>query len=457
MSVRGVARAAGSTLARNEPLVVCAALILLCCAFFGAVGADARWLAALGRVIAARHAVPQGVPFAAAPSGHWHNVLVLPELLFHWLEAGLGGDRGLMLAQLVAVAVALLVLSRDALAAGAGPGPSAAALALAALGALPSLAIARVQLFSLVAFPLLVALLRSEARAPSRRIWLALPLLAVWSNLHGAVLLGLAVLLAYLLLDRVRADPRRALAVAALAPLALCLTPELLGTVAYYRGVLTNVAAQRGLGLWGPLDLGAPFDDVMLVVTLILGLSLRRVRPARWELATMLLLAAATVHAARSGVWLLFFLVAPAALAFRERSWRRVPAVPVLVAALAAVGISVARGPIAIGAGPGLIARAVTLAHGTPILAGDVIAEQVALAGGRVWVANPIDAFSHRDQGLWLDWSAGRPPGRAALGEGVRVVLVARGSGAERLMAGEAGFAAVAGDARARLYARVNG
>src|SRR5438477_10877661 len=154
---------------------------------FSLVGADARWLAALGSAIAEHHAIPDGVPFAAAPTAHWPNAIVAAELLFHGLESTLG-DRGLMLAQMVAVGGALSVLSRDALAGGASAPATATALIVASLGALPSLVIARVQLFSLLLFPVLIALLRSQARRPTGRIWLVVPLIAVWSNLHGAAL-----------------------------------------------------------------------------------------------------------------------------------------------------------------------------------------------------------------------------------------------------------------------------
>src|SRR5207302_923481 len=121
-------------------------------ALLGRVGADARWLAALGHVVSARGAVPVGIPFAVASTAHWHNPLVLAELVF-----GALGDRGLMVAQLAAVCAALVVLGRDVVAGGASAGGASAALVLAALGALPSLAIARVQMFSLLLFPVLVA------------------------------------------------------------------------------------------------------------------------------------------------------------------------------------------------------------------------------------------------------------------------------------------------------------
>ncbi|MDQ6835164.1 MAG: hypothetical protein M3016_03155, partial [Actinomycetota bacterium] len=281
-------------------------------ALLGRVGADSQWLAALGHVIAARGSVPAGVPFAFAPTGHWPNALVLAELIFAGLEQTLG-DRGLMLAQLLAVAGAMTILARDARAGGAEPVGTAGSLLLVALGALPSLAIARVQMFSLALFPVLVALLRAETRSPSNRVWLAVPLLAAWSNLHGAALLGLGIVFAYLTFQRARQAPLQSVAVGTACALALCLTPAGLRTVGYYGGVLTNLAAQRGEGMWGPLSLLAPLDVVMAAAALLLAYRAWRARMTLWETLIAIVLVGLTVKAGRDGVWLLFFVAGPAA------------------------------------------------------------------------------------------------------------------------------------------------
>lgn len=65
------------------------------CALLGSIGADARWLAALGRTILTHGSIPTGVPYAASPSVDWVNVPVLGELVFHALQV-VGGDRGLL-------------------------------------------------------------------------------------------------------------------------------------------------------------------------------------------------------------------------------------------------------------------------------------------------------------------------------------------------------------------------
>jgi hypothetical protein len=434
-------------------LIAAIAAILGITALLLRIGADAQWLAALGRVIVARHGVPAGVPFAAAPSAHWPNALVLAELAFNGLEQGLG-DRGLMLAQLLAVTVGLVILARDALNEGADGDGTAIALLVAALGALSSLVIVRVQLFSIALFPLLLLLLRSQARRPSRRIWIVVGILALWTNLHGAVLIGLLLTLAYLLLGRLRKDPVTAVAVGLASVAATFLTPALLRTVDYYDGVLHNQAAQRGIGLWAPLSLSAPLDDVAILAALILAWRARRSRPQLWEIAAALGLALLGVLASRSMVWLLFFLVVPAARTFRPlRTWRHL-LVPSVTAALAAVAFAIARGPASSASEDAQISRALGLAHGTPVLASDRLAERIALDGGRIWLGNPLDAFSAHDQSVYLDWSQGNSAGLAALVPEVRVVLLVRDSASERLMSREHRFVVAMSNRATVLYVR---
>jgi hypothetical protein len=168
----------------------------------------------------------------------------------------------------------------------------------------------------------------------------------------------------------------------------------------------------------------------------------------------LLVLAALTVKTARSGVWLLFVAATPAA-----RGWRVAPArtsrmgIPALVTAVALTVLGIAHGPISTGASRRLLDDALRRAAGTPILAEGVPAEQVAAAGGRVWLSNPIDAFRHRDQRLYLDWLAGRPAGDRALEKARVVLVIRRDKPAERLGRMQA-FAPVAHDENAILFVR---
>jgi hypothetical protein len=443
--------------ARLTLLVGC--FVTALCALLATVGADAGWLAALGHDIAQSWSIPGGVPFAAISSNGWHNVPVLGELVFHGLQAGLG-TRGLVFAQVVAVVVCLTFVSVDMRRARVPDAPAALILILTAFAAAPALLVVRSQLFSLALFPLLVLLLRAEARAPSRRIWLLVPLVALWSNLHGGVLLGVAVAGAYLLFERARRQPWTAVGIMAGMGLALFATPALVETAAYYRGVLGSRAATQGEGMWQPLSLHAPFDVVFLVVAVpVLVLALRS-RPRLWETVAIVGLTIAAVRSGRNEVWLALFVALPAArgLAGSRRWQATVP--PLVVAAIAVLlalmaGVGLARTPVSSGATPALLGHAAVAARGTPILADGVDAEQLALAGKRILIGNPLDAFPLREQQRYLDWLAGRPAGDVEVSR-VRVAIATLDSAAQRRLAARRDFVEVARDKRAVLYVRAD-
>jgi hypothetical protein len=420
----------------------------------GTIAADSRWLVALGRAIVRAGHVPDGVPFATAPTSGWPNVPVAGELVLDAFDRV--GTRGLLLLQVVAVAASLAIVARDMREADAGERGAFWALLLIVPASFAAVVAVRAQLFSLVLFPLLALLVRREARAPSRRVWLLVPLVALWSNLHGGVLTGLAVAGAYLVVDRLRREPGTALGVLAACGVALCLTPALWNTPAYYAGVLGNEAARQGAGLWAPLSLSG-LDLLLVAGALVLIAGALRSRPTAWELVVIAGLAFLTVRAARGGVFLVLFTAVPAACGFGgPRTSRPRVAGPVVVAFAVLALFGIVRGPILTGASDALVARTVRLAAGTPVLAEDQLAEQVALAGGRIWVGNPIDAFRRADQRLYIDWIRGVPAGDRALDRAPRAVLVRSGSDAQRRLARDRGWQRVAGDARVDLYARRN-
>jgi hypothetical protein len=219
--------------------------------------------------------------------------------------------------------------------------------------------------------------------------------------------------------------------------------------------VVTNLAAERGQGMWGPLSLHSPLDLVLLLAAVTLGVRLWRAHASLWELCVAGALALLTVQADRNGVWLMFFLVAPAARRLApERSLRTVAPLAA-VASVLVIGFALVRGPVPSGASRAVVAGAIGLAHGSPVLADGAIDEQVALAGGRIWAGNPIDAFSRPVQAAYLDWLAGTPDGRSALVPAVRVVLVTAGSPTQALMQQTPDFTRAGGDASTALYERV--
>ena len=435
------------------PVTVLTGLLVL---LLGRVGGDARWLGALGRIVAATRQIPDGIPFAAAPSAGWPNVPVLAELILS-LPQTLGGDDGLLVVQALAVVAALLVLTGDARRAGATDRSTTVALAVVAVGGCTSLLIVRLQVFSLVLLPLELLLLRSQARRPTPRVWLLVPLLALWSNLHGAALLGLALAVTYLVLERARQRPLEAALVGVASALSLSLTPALAATTSYYLNVLGNESARQHTGLWARLSWHSPFDVVLVLVVAALLPAVRRSRPRLWEYAALAGLAAATVQTARNGIWLLFALVGPAATGWSVRRFPSRPdARPGAGQRWAAGGAVALAGLIhgllsPAGASP-LVAVAVASAAGRPVAAEGVLSEQVAAAGGRVWITNPLDAFSRADQRRFLTWSA---TGRTdLLPADSPVVLVAAGGAAAAGLARDRRFRVLTADRSCTLYLR---
>jgi hypothetical protein len=307
-------------------------------------------------------------------------------------------------------------------------------------------------MFSLPLFALLVLLLRSDARAPSRRIWLLVPLVALWSNLHGAVLVGLVVATTYLLAQR------RAFGVLLACWAALFVTPALAQTGEYYWTVLHSEPAASGFGLWAPLSLHNPLDVLYIAVALTLLFLAVRSKPRRWELYSIALLAISSVHVGRNSIWLVLFVAAPAAAGMRLREVSASPRLLVLAAWVVPIVLLVAAfdsEPVQSVAGPALRAKAVRLAAGVPVLADPEDAEQLALDGRRVWISNPIDAFDRRDQRLYLDWLRGHASGDALL-RGRDVVLVTLDSPAQTRLARMGAFREAGRDDQAVLYRRVS-
>lgn len=409
------------------------------------VGGDWDWLVAMGGHIRGTGEIPDRVPFAAAPSEGWHNVPVLGELLASVLFDL--DPRAAVITHLVVVGAAFVVLGAAARARGASDGFVAVAILLTVVSCFATLVVVRAQLWSLVLFPCLIALVCSQARRPDRRLWWAVPIVALWANLHGAALLGVCFLGAYLVAGRLRTRPVETVAVGLCSVLALGLTPQLWRTPIYYADVFDNVSAQRAEGLWSRPSLNEPIDVIMLlVIALLAGVFLRR-RHEVWEYVAVLGLAVATASAARHGVWLVFtLLVLSTAPLVAQRSHRlRDGMRPAMAAALAlavavAVPVVLRRGDLVLGATPDLVARVAEVSGDGVVLAPAPLSEALAVAGVRVWATNPLDAFEHSDQAAYLDFLTGRPGARRAL-EGSDVAVVPEASPAEDSVADDEDFA----------------
>jgi hypothetical protein len=414
-----------------RPVPLAVAALAAAVAALGVIGSDALWLIPLGREVAHGH-LPGSIPFASAPTHGWHDVPAGAELVFWALYRALGGLRGIVVAQSVAVA-----LGFGALATGLRRDAALPVSVVVLAGSLPAAAVAGVQLFSIALFSLLLLLLESE----SRSIWLAVPLIALWGNLHGGVLVGLGLLGCYAVFHR-----RRALPVLAASVLAVFANPALWNTPRYYAHVFDTVVAREGKGMWGPLGLSG-FDIALIVAGLILLAAIARRPDVRlWEAVALLGLGAATAHAARTGIFFLFVAAYPAARGLQLRSLRPTVVKSAAIVLSVVAVVLVIEGPH----DPGSKRLAAEAARsGKPVLADPILGQQVALAGGRVWVDNPVDAFRRADQQAYVDWLYGKSE---AVVEHAALVLVVPTSKAGRRAAHDPQLRRIAADAHAVLY-----
>ncbi len=415
----------------------------------GVMGSDALWLVPLGERLS-HGELPHTIPYASARSSGWHDVPAGAELVFWSLYRIFDGARGLVVAQAVAAAVGFGLLARGVLRE-ASAGATLLVATIVLIGALPLAAVVNVSLFSLALFPALLGLVEAETRRPSRRVWLCVPLLALWGNLHGEVLVGWGLVACYLMLERARSAPLVSAAVFALATLALFANPVGLETPHYYLSVFHSAAARQQAGLWAPLGSGG-FDLVLLgAAGVMIAISLAtRTRVHLWEGVALVVLATATVHVARTGSWFLFLAAYPTARALRLRNPRQ----PLL--ALSAVIVAAGTVALIVSGSPGLGSSSLALAQraarsGEPVLAEVTLGQYVVLDGGRVWVGNPIDAFRAADQRLYVEWLTGKPSGAAAMSHAA-YVLVAPWSAAGTRSARDPRLERLAASAGAVLY-----
>ncbi|MBA3402957.1 MAG: hypothetical protein H0U05_13355 [Actinobacteria bacterium] len=214
----------------------------------------------------------------------------------------------------LAVVVALFAVGAFALAAVAartlGAGPRSILLVFfPVLLAAPWTFTIRAQVFALPLFTGLIWLLASEARKPSRRVYLVFPLLVVWGNLHGSAALAamLTMLLGAidLISTRGRSGPR-SLALLALSPLALLVTPYgPIDTARYYHLLLVDPPFGRELVTEWRHSVPA-WDTLvfyLLAVLTLLAVVKGRRRLTLFDMATLAVTFAGAVLAIRGIPW----------------------------------------------------------------------------------------------------------------------------------------------------------
>lgn len=214
---------------------------------------------------------------------------------------------------LLSILTAAIVVTAFAIAAAAsrslGAGPRAIWVAfLPVLLAAPWAWSVRAQMLVLPLYAGLLWLLASQARRPTRRVWIALPLLVLWGNLHGSAALG-ALLVVWLALYELVASRgstwRRSLPLGLLAPLAILVTPYgPVTTSRYYHLLLVDPPFADSVTEWHWAEpaVNTMFFYVLVAIAIPLVVLGRR-RLTLFDLAVLALTFVGALTAIRGIVW----------------------------------------------------------------------------------------------------------------------------------------------------------
>ena len=180
----------------NLPGLLLASTLLIILAFAGVrtvADPDLWGHVRFGQDILAARSVPRIDTYSFTSDRPWINHEWLAEALMA-LAYGAAGGAGLIALKCLLAASAFTVLWRAMRQAGVHRPLAAVLLAVAAFGAMGLLFTIRPQVFSLLLFAALLALLNGIGRG-RYRLFLWMPaLFALWANLHGGWIVGLGVL-----------------------------------------------------------------------------------------------------------------------------------------------------------------------------------------------------------------------------------------------------------------------
>lgn len=282
------------------------------------------WLTFIGGREIWAHGIPTHDSLAVLSHGQpWIDQQWLAQLATYGLVVALGIGVVVALNALlvmIAFAHACRLARRNA---------SARSIVIFALLAIPfSFSSLRAQTFALVMFVPFFALLCAESRRATRRVWLALPLLVLWANVHGSVIVaaGLAGLLG--VCQFLQGMRRRGTLLAVGAAASVLATPYGLSLLGYYHSTMGNPLFKKYISEWAPPTFPSAASVPLLLIAGT-GLVLIARRPShftRFETAALLLLFLGGLAAVRSGVWFTYaaLLLMPGLL---DRAWppRRLP------------------------------------------------------------------------------------------------------------------------------------
>jgi len=149
-----------------------------------------------GQAVLSQHHLVLNDPYSYSAPGHrWLNHEWLTEILMALLYNHLG-VAGLKLWKFGCAAATVLLLAAGMAETGAAPSVRLNTLTAAAVALMPQMEF-RPQVFTFCLLAALLALLGRDNYRGSSPLWIAVPLIALWANLHGGFIIGLAALGVY--------------------------------------------------------------------------------------------------------------------------------------------------------------------------------------------------------------------------------------------------------------------
>jgi hypothetical protein len=262
------------------------------------------WVALVSGREVALHGIPTVERLTALAHGHrWIDQQWLSQLLLYIVER-VGGVGAVVALGVAAYLVALAVAGFAAQSQGASPYALLFWLPAAFLVD-PSGAGVRTQSLVIPLFSILVWLMVRDPNLQRRSSLLALPVLCLWANLHGSVVLAAAVVAAHGLqgLVRRRGSWRISAALVLLAPTTIFASPYAVELPSYYRLLLVDPPFGRQIAEWQRTTPGtAPlFFVIVAVCGVLLCARWRRLGPAQAVLLTVTFVGA--LGAVRATLW----------------------------------------------------------------------------------------------------------------------------------------------------------
>jgi hypothetical protein len=299
--------AVGAWLEREALTISVASLyaIILLLAMPGELVQDS-WSTLVGGREIARGGLPHHEALTVMAHGaRWVDQQWLAQLAFYDLFR-VGGYRAILLVHVAlitaAFAIALLAARRR------GGSPLAVfAVAVICLFVAPWGWQLRAQSFAPLLFVAVLWLLVADGRTRSRNVFFVVPLLVVWANLHGSVVLGALLTALYgalLVLDPRRRDLGSGAVLIAAAPLAVVASPYGFALVGYYRNLLVDPPFGRLVNEWtapAPGALTALF--YLLAFLTVWALGRRSSTLTLFERLALLATLASALHATRNVIW----------------------------------------------------------------------------------------------------------------------------------------------------------